>query len=120
MQMHIGGDKPPSKEKVVKNMKRIGELGLKVYVTEFDVNMHGVKGSKDKKELIQAKIYGDMLSACLEVGAKTCPNFGYLGLTDRQTWYHGIGIDDGNPLMFDDDFNPKQAFFQVRKALENQ
>lgn len=118
MQMHVGGGSALAKADVVKNMKRFGELGLKVYVTEFDVNMHDVHESKDKEDEIQVKVYGDMLGACLEVGPSVCPNFGYLGLTDRQSWYHGIGLDDANPLMFDDDFKPKPAFFEVRRVLE--
>lgn len=119
MQMHVGGDHPPSKADVVKNMRRFGDLGLKVYITEFDVNMHDVHQDKDKENQLQAKIYGDMLAACLEVGPHICPSFGFLGLVDRQSWYHGIGIDDANPLMFDDDFKPKLAFFEVRKVLQS-
>lgn len=119
MQMHVGGSNPPSKEAVAKNMKRFGDLGVKVYVTEFDVNMHDVHEVKDKKDQIQAKVYSDMLGACLQVGPSVCPNFGFLGLTDRQSWYHGIGLDDANPLMFTDDFQPKPAFFAVRSTLSN-
>lgn len=118
MQMHVGGSSAPPKADVIKNMKRFGDLGLKTYVTEFDVNMHDIHEDKDKEDQLQARVYGDMLSACLEVGSSVCPNFGYLGLVDRQSWYHGIGLDDANPLMFDDDFNPKPAFFEVRRTLE--
>ena len=117
MQMHLGGGSAPSKADVVKNMKRFGDLGVKVYVTEFDVNMHDVHESKDKEDQLQAKVYSDMLGACLEVGSSICPNFGYLGLVDRQSWYHGIGLDDANPLLFSDDFKPKPAFFEIRKVL---
>lgn len=118
MQMHMGGGSAPSKADVVKNMRRFADLGVKVYVTEFDVNMHDVYESKDKEDQMQAKVYGDMLGACLEVGPSICPSFGYLGLTDRQSWYHGIGLDDANPLMFDDDFKPKPAYFEVRSVLQ--
>ncbi len=118
MQMHLGGESAPSKEDVVKNMRRFGDLGLKVYVTEFDVNMHDVHKSKEEKEQIQAKVYGDMLGACIEVTPAVCPNFGYLGLIDRQSWYGGIGLKDADPLMFDDDYNPKPAFFETRRVLE--
>ncbi len=121
MQMHLGGETAPSKEDVIKNMRRFGELGVKVYVTEFDVNMHDVNKSKDEEEQIQAKVYGDMLRACIEVGPEICPSFGFLGLTDRQSWYGGIGLEDADPLMFDDDYNPKPAFFEIRRVLqENQ
>lgn len=118
MQMHISGTNAPSKEKVVSNMRRLSTLGIKIYVTEFDVNMHDVKGSAKEKEARQAQIYGDMLGACVEVGPKICPNFGFLGLVDRQSWYNGIGLNDANPLLFHDNYSPKPAFYAVRTTLE--
>ncbi len=118
MQMHISGISAPSKEDVVNNMRRFSELGVKIYVTEFDVNMHDVVGSDDEKLQKQAEIYSDMMSACIEAGAEVCPNFGFLGLIDRQSWYQGIGINDAMPLMFHDDYTPKPAFYSVRSALE--
>jgi len=117
MQMHISGTNAPSKEKVVSNMRRFAAIGVKVYVTEFDVNMHGVVGSEKDKENYQAQIYSDMLGACLEVGPSICPNFGYLGLVDRQSWYNGIGLNDANPLMFHDDYSPKPAYYSVHTEL---
>ena len=118
MQMHISGTNAPTKEKVVSNMRRLSTLGIKIYVTEFDVNMHDVKGSDKDKEERQAEIYSDMLGACLEVGPRICPNFGFLGLVDRQSWYNGLGIHDANPLLFRDDYSPKPAFYAIRAILE--
>jgi endo-1,4-beta-xylanase len=118
MQMHISGNNAPSKEKVVSNMRRFAALGVKIYVTEFDVNMHDTKGSDSEKDARQAEIYSDMLGACLEVGAKICPNFGFLGLVDRQSWYNGIGVDDADPLLFTSDYSPKPAFYAIRSVLE--
>ncbi|HMS50347.1 MAG TPA: endo-1,4-beta-xylanase [Candidatus Saccharibacteria bacterium] len=119
MQMHISSVNNPSTEKVVSNMRRFADLGLNVYITEFDVNMHDSKGSDKEKERRQAEIYADMLKACLQVGPKTCPNFGFLGLVDRQSWYNGIGLDDADPLLFRSDYTPKQAFFAVRETLQD-
>ncbi|MEO8862830.1 MAG: endo-1,4-beta-xylanase [Candidatus Saccharimonadales bacterium] len=118
MQMHISGTNPPSKDKVVANMRRFSALGVKVYVTEFDVNMHDYKGTTEDRNKKQADIYKDMLGACLEVGPKVCPNFGFLGLIDRQSWYNGIGIKDANPLLFNSDYSPKPAFFAIRETLK--
>ncbi len=118
MQMHIDSTNAPSKEKVVENMRRFSDLGIKIYITEFDVNMHGFSGSEDAQDQRQAEIYKDMIGACLEVGASACPNFGFLGLVDRQSWYNGLGIHDAAPLMFKDDYTPKPAFFAVRDALQ--
>jgi endo-1,4-beta-xylanase len=118
MQMHLDGSNPPNKEAVKVNMKRFADLGLKIYVTEFDVNMHDLRLSDQQENEIQAKVYKDMLEACIEVGKNICPNFGLLGITDKQSWYKGLGIRDANPLSFDNDYNPKPAFFALRQALE--
>lgn len=117
MQMHISGTNVPPKDKVIANMRRFSALGVKVYVTEFDVNMHDVQASPKDREAQQATIYSDMLGACLKVGPNVCPNFGFLGLVDRQSWYNGLGIHDANPLMFHDNYDPKPAFYAVRDTL---
>ncbi len=118
MQMYISGTNVPPRADVVTNMRRFAALGLKIYITEFDVNMHDVEGSEEDKEQNQADIYFEMVKACLDVGSNVCSNFGFLGLVDRQSWYNGIGLDDAAPLMFRDDYTPKQAFYSVRDALE--
>lgn len=119
MQMHISSSNAPSTEKVVSNMRRFADLGVKIYITEFDVNMHDAPGDDKEKDAKQAQIYSDMLNACLQVGSSACPNFGFLGLVDRQSWYNGIGLEDADPLMFRSDYSPKPAFFSVRDTLEN-
>lgn len=118
MQMHISGVNVPPRDKVTANMRRFADIGVKTYVTEFDVNMHDVQASDVEKDRRQADIYRDMVGACLDAGPEVCPNFGFLGLVDRQSWYNGIGIHDARPLMFYDDYAPKPAFFAVRSALE--
>jgi endo-1,4-beta-xylanase len=118
MQMHIDGSNPPDKEKVVANMRRFRNLGVRTYVTEFDVSMEGVHKSKQDEDQLQAQIYKNMVGACLEAGPDTCVSLGFLGLTDRQTWYKAIGQTQANPLMFTDNYTPKPAFFAVREALQ--
>jgi endo-1,4-beta-xylanase len=118
MQMHIDATRAPDKAKVVSNMKRFADLGLKVYVTEFDVNMEFAVGKDEDKLATQAQIYKDMLAACVEVGPEICPNFSFLGLIDRQSWYNGLGHTNAKPLMFNDDYSPKPAFYAVREVLQ--
>lgn len=118
MQMHIDGTHPPTKDEVVSNMKRFGELGIKVYVTEFDVNMNDVKAEGDDKDKIQGDIYYEMLRACIE--SEVCESFAILGITDKETWYNHVGLKDPRPLPFDDDYQPKRAFFGLRRALEQE
>ncbi len=116
MQMHIDGTHPPMKDEVIKNMQRFGELGVKVYVTEFDVNMNDVKADSTDKDQIEYSIYYEMMRACIE--SKVCPSFSILGITDKETWYNHIGLKDPRPLPFDWDYQPKPAFYGLRHALE--
>ncbi len=117
MQMHIDGAHPPTKDEVISNMKRFADLGVDVYVTEFDVNMNDVKADAEDKDKIQGNIYYEMMLACKE--SKVCKQFAYLGITDAETWYNHIGLKDPRPLMFDRNYLPKPAYFSTRAALEN-
>jgi endo-1,4-beta-xylanase len=116
MQMHIDGTHPPTKDEVVANMKRFGDLGIKVYVTEFDVNMHDVKASDTDKAQTEANIYYDMMRACIE--SKVCPSFSILGITDKETWYNYLNLPGAMPLPFDEHYKPKPAYYSLRNALE--
>ncbi len=116
MQMHIDGTHPPTKDEVVSNMKRFGDLGVDVYVTEFDVNMNDVKGSDEDRNEIEAAIYYDMARACIESGV--CKSFAILGITDKETWYNHLGLADARPLPFDRHYQPKPAFWALRRAFE--
>ena len=115
MQMHIDGSHPPTKDEVIANMKRFKELGVDVYVTEFDVNMDNVPSEKDDRDNMQGIIYHEMLRACIESDA--CVSFAYLGITDKETWYKHIGLKDPRPLLFDEKYDPKPAFYSTREAL---
>jgi len=118
MQMHIDGVHPPTKDEVISNMKRFADLGLGIYVTEFDVNMDNVKANAEGKNKIQENIYYEMMRACIE--SKVCFSFAYLGITDAETWYKHIGLDDPRPLMFDEKYRPKPAFYGLRTALKQE
>jgi endo-1,4-beta-xylanase len=117
MQMHIDGSHPPTKDEVISNMKRFSELGVAIYVTEFDVNMNDVAGDNDVKDEIEGKIYYEMMRACIE--SKVCHSFSLLGITDKETWFNYLpNTPNARPLMFDKDYNPKPAYYSFRNALE--
>ncbi len=116
MQMHIDGSQRPHKDEVIANMQRFGKLGVKVYVTELDVNMGSVSGSQKYKNQLQAQIYYDMTRACLE--SSVCPSFSILGITDKETWYNYLGVTNAEPLPFDSNYNPKPAYYGIYDALQ--
>jgi len=115
MQMHIDGNNPPRKDDVIKNMKRFADLGVDIYVTEFDVNMNDMHASAKKKNEVQGQIYHDMMRACIE--SQVCHSFAFLGITDKETWYNYVGLTDPRPLMFDRNYRPKRAYYGLRQAL---
>jgi endo-1,4-beta-xylanase len=117
LQMHIDGSEPPSKSDVTATMRRFASLGVSVYVTEFDVNMANVHGSDADRDQKQAQIYYDMARACIE--SQVCKSFSILGVTDRENWYKYVmpATADPRPLPFDEDFQPKPAFFALRRAF---
>jgi endo-1,4-beta-xylanase len=117
LQMHLFGNIPPNKQDVIATMR---SYGLPVYVTEFDVNMKDVKGTRDERFKVQAKIYKEMLQAAIESGV--CKGFMILGVIDRlSAWEvdpnYPFYSPDADPLPFDDNFQPKPAYFALLAAL---
>ncbi|MGB9882872.1 MAG: endo-1,4-beta-xylanase, partial [Methanomassiliicoccales archaeon] len=102
MQMHLDGAHPPTKEDVLANMKRFGDIGVDIYITEFDVDLTNVPGTEAEKYERQAQVYKDMLTACL--ASEVCKGFIMFGFTDKVSWYEFTGKPDANALPFDDDF----------------
>lgn len=117
MQMHIDGTHPPDPDEVAESMERFGKLGVGVYVTEFDVNMSNVPAPDYARDNIEANIYYEMMRACIE--AKDCHSFSILGVTDKETWYNYLSgsATDARPLLFDQNYKPKPAFYSFRNAL---
>ncbi|MGD0707177.1 MAG: endo-1,4-beta-xylanase [Anaerolineaceae bacterium] len=125
MEMHLftpwNSKIPPQKQDVIDTMRRFGDLGVKVYITEIDVNVHTFPGSQTDKWKYQADLYRNMMEACLESGV--CASFTTWGISDGTsaitTNCNGcLNIPDAAPLMFDADYNPKPAYFAIRDALQ--
>jgi len=118
MQMHLDGRNPPSKEQVFEAMKRFEDLGLSIYVTELDVDMTNVQGTNEEKLVIQAMIYKDMLSACIE--SLICKSFTTFGFSDSVSMYGDNKSKEAlaaMPLPFDSDFYPKAGYYSMLQAV---
>jgi endo-1,4-beta-xylanase len=121
MQMHLlspfSNQTVPTKQEVIATMQKFFNLGYPVYVTEFDLNLHNVQGTEQEKLDFQAKVYQDMLEACLESGA--CKGFSIFGISDADSWYNSLNIPDAEPLLFDKDYHPKPAYYSLLEVLKN-
>jgi len=101
---------------VGENIRRFKDLGLDVHVTEMDVAYDRENVPEDHLEH-QAQYYRDIMEACLENGCDTVVTW---GVHDAGSWlrdYDQTITDD--PLLFDEHFDPKPAYFEIKDLLEN-
>lgn len=98
------------------NIQRLGELGLEVHITEMDVRYAGE--ATDAILQRQAADYYRFMESCLD--SEYCTTFVVWGVTDRFTWLRDPNWGDNptvQPLLFDDGYEPKPAYFAVLDAL---
>jgi GH35 family endo-1,4-beta-xylanase len=105
-------------DQVAQNIARLGELGLQVQLTEIDVRYSGE--ANDNILQRQASDYYRLMDVCL--ADEACTAFITWGVTDKYTWLRGANLGFYNnpsvePLLFDDDYQPKPAYFAVLDAL---
>jgi len=111
LEMHLDGDEPPSKQDMIATMQG---YGIPVYVTELDVDMKNIPGTQEERYARQAEIYRDVFGACLESGV--CRGFCVWGIGDKYSWVERAS-PKADPTMFDDDLNPKPAYFAIFDTL---
>lgn len=103
LQMHetLAGPQPGVLTSIVNDYTA---LGLEVSIAELDVHTYD--------PVQQAQIYGDVVAEGLAAGITEISVWGF---TDKHlyTWLPGA-----KPTMFDEEFNPKPAYFAVRDALK--
>jgi endo-1,4-beta-xylanase len=117
LQMHVGVNTMPTAADVGTNLQRLADLGLKVYVSEMDVN--GCAGYTLDQERTQ---YHDMVAVC--VAQPACVGFTVWGITDKYSWLN-TSTDDSRctggqlprPLLWDDNYGKKSAYTGVMDAL---
>lgn len=114
----------PQEADVVATMKRFGDLGVIVMITEMDVNLHEIPGTAQEKEEAQQQLYSTMMTACLHSGV--CTLFATWGVYDGESWItfnnsqwiYQYPVPDAEPLLFDSNFDPKSAYFAVLDELK--
>lgn len=112
LEMHIDASNPPGKKDVIKTMR---SYGLPIIVSSFDVNLQKIKGTKKQRYALQAQIASDMVTACTQ--SKVCTDFSVWGIGDQYTYQVQGGEIKADPSLFDNNLNPKPAYFAIREAL---
>jgi endo-1,4-beta-xylanase len=93
------------------------KVGVKVHITEMDV----YQGSTNSPEAFakQKEIFYNVVHTCLL--DSNCIGFMTWGIADRYTWLRTAdwkNFPDAKPVLFDDDFKKKPAYFGVLQALK--
>lgn len=121
LQLHCNLRKPPARDAVRANFERLAALGLRVQITELDVDPTGAPGSMEERLQQQAAVYRDVVSAA--VASRVCEVIVTWGFTDRfiqrgLNQRHNLPADTPTPLwLFDAEYRPKPAYAATAAAL---
>jgi endo-1,4-beta-xylanase len=114
LQMHVTASGPPAAADVAANLRRLAALGLTVNFSEMDVRIRDLGGDTGTRLERQRQLYRELVGVC--VAEPACDNVTFWGFTDAHSWIDAsFGPDD--PLLFDESYAPKPAFFGVEAAL---
>jgi endo-1,4-beta-xylanase len=114
LQMHISASSPPSDASIAANMSRLASLGLSVNISEMDVRIRDLPGTLQARLNAQKPVYHSIVGAC--VSEPRCDGVTFWGFTDAHSWINGqFGAD--NPLLFDEQYGAKPAYYGVLDAL---
>jgi len=122
LQLHVSYNAYPPPATVAANIARLGALGLKVHITEFDVTCPPAHcNASDPASpgfVAQAALYGQMLQACLN-NSGVCTAFNTWGFTDKYSWETWCGKNPGcQALPFDHNYTAKAAVNEMVAVLE--
>jgi GH35 family endo-1,4-beta-xylanase len=114
LQMHITASNPPSDANIAANIRRLVALGLSVNISEMDVRIRDVPGTLQMRLDVQKSVYHSIVGIC--VAEPRCDGVTFWGFTDAHSWIHAqFGAD--NPLIFDEQYAVKPAYYGVLDAL---
>ncbi len=95
------------------NMQRFANLGVDIYITEMDVRIAKKPSAADLTA--QAAIYSNVLDKCLL--QPRCKALQVWGIPDKDSWVMSFFPGKGAPLLFDDNYNAKPAYYSVQTRL---
>jgi endo-1,4-beta-xylanase len=121
-QAHLGANftKSFSADQYKHFLNDAAKMGLKVTITELDVNDQKLPPDFNQRDVAVAQVYHDFLNTALRHPAIN----GFLtwGISDKGSWLNGFAprADQllSRPLLFDEQLQPKASFNAVASVLE--
>jgi endo-1,4-beta-xylanase len=92
------------------------KLGVQVQITELDV-YQGSREAFPDPYANQKQVYYNIVRTC--VHDSNCTSITIFGVTDKYSWLRERDdLTDAKPLLFDDNYNKKPAYYGVLQALK--
>lgn len=106
LQTHFQTTGSPTRQSMIDNIKRFGDLGLEVQITELDVRI--AIPTTPAKLTAQANVYRDVAAACNS--HPKCTLVTTWGITDAISWIDNFAPGFSDALMFDRQYAPKASY----------
>lgn len=122
-QMHVDPRHWPAPEEIRRNFERFAALGVSIEITEMDVPVGAIPGTREEKLAKQKAIAQSIVAVCMSV--PQCSGITVWGLTDAHSWLNDPhwgqlrGPLPHSPLPFDEDYRPKPMFDGILGALSS-
>jgi endo-1,4-beta-xylanase len=119
VECHLDGANPIPKEELVEAFR---SYGLPIIVSSVDITLKNVSGARQERFERQAQILVDLFEAAMDSGV--CIGFYFWeGFGDKYNWLErmdipGYGGPNADATIFDDDLNPKPAYFALKSKLQ--
>ena len=114
LQMHLSAVGYPSAADIAANVARLADLGLLVNISEMDVRIRELTGDTASRLQRQREVYREVVGVC--IFQPRCHAVTFWGFTDAHSWIDSFFAED-DPLLFDEQYQAKPAFFGVEDAL---
>jgi len=107
----------PSEEEFRRAIRSFRKLGVEVYITEMDVGIQDKEGPD--RFLYQAEVYSKLIKVYLEeTRGQNAQIIDIYGLRDDENWFEWkLHFLNADPLLFDDQGNPKPAYYAILQLL---
>ena len=114
IQGHMVAGLTPSRDQWREAIRRFGDRGLKVHLSELDVRSRHLKGAEKGRQLAAARAFHDAVAACVDEPA--CDRVTVWGLTSRWSWMNRHEHRE-DPVLYDAEHTRLPAWFAVEAAL---
>lgn len=111
LQTHVGMTSP-SLSQIDSSVRDYAKIGLEIQVTELDVLTHENTKEEMEKQAVRYKRLFLYFKNWKKQGINIS-NVTFWGLADGQSWLTGLTGEESFPLLFDDEYKKKPAFYGV-------